>query len=181
AVIFRKYTIPLLQALPVTLLGHPSDKILSDVTMSINNVPCLLCGADNPVDVSAKLVLCIVGFCKFAPHVDGLVADIHAVFKGLPRKHFGGFMPPVAENIPLLVYQFCFSVIDVSVVVAAKYFFQGGAFIEFITGVQKQDVISGCKPEAFVHGVVDSVIFFRDKNVYMRSVLFDDIEGAVCG
>ena len=152
--------------------------------MGIVQGSCLFHHPDAPIEVSGEAVLQVVGFHKGSFGKEGLMADQHALLEASPGKRFRGGEAAHADEVPFLIHQRCFAIQHVGQFAAGDgvhHLLQGVVFVEAVAGIEEAEVIAGGKSDAFVHGVVQSLVRFAHDAGDAVFVPVDDGECAVFG
>lgn len=121
---------------------------------------------DAPVVVGRVAVTEVIelGTGNVGAHVETLVADQHALEKGLCGQMFGSLQPAVAQETSLIIHEVCLA-IDYGVVdlVALPshlfhYLLYGCRLMQFVAGIQEHQIVACGLLYAFVHGIVEPLV-----------------------
>lgn len=155
---------PVVQALAVALFGHPAHQVIADHKPGMHVLAAFFQNPDAPVVVGAQISRHVLGRQTAARH-EGLVYHQHSAEVVAPRKP--GRQRAGAE----LAHQSCrLSGIVHESGVAVQHvrfeadkcgnFFHRIGCVQVVAAVQKPNKVARSHPQAFVHGIVQSPVFF---------------------
>ena len=127
--------------------------------------------ADGPVVVGREAVAEVVGFgaCEVRADVEALVADEHAAEEALGGEALWCREAAVAQEPAFVIDEVGLAIDDSRTahrVVALQLvgdIGEGGVGVEFVTGVEEDDVVAFGLGNGFVHGIVNAIVGFSDE------------------
>ena len=138
---------------------------------------CFFHDTDTPVEIGGKAVFQVIRLYQGVAGEESLMADQHSFFEAFPCQCFGGGEPAHTQEVPVFVYDGCFSVEDIGQFVAVDavyHLLQGVILVKTVARIQEAEIIAAGKGDSFVHGIIQSFVRFAHYGVYPRAVAVDD-------
>ena len=152
---------------------HATVKIvnyhLADVSQGKTPLSAQFHYAYAPVNISGETIFHIIIWCflgKVCPRVKRLMTNQHAPLERAPCESLWRAQPAMTQKMPIRGHDVGVSIQHTGQLLAiayrGHYRFQCLSIREYIAGVQKNNVIASGKPYALVHGIVKSLVLFRN-------------------
>ena len=152
--------------------------------MRVVQRPCFFHDADAPIKVGREAVLHIVGYGQTSFSEESLMTNKHPLLETLPCQHFGCGEAAHTEEMPLFINQSRFTINYVRQFTNSQgmyHLLQSVIFVETVSGIEETEIVAGCQVDAFVHGIVQSLVRFADDLRNAVTIPFGNGEGSVFG